>query len=384
MTFEMQLHVSNNIAPRVMGKLIEFTDEETGLVKKYRETINDLTEKYEVSINYNRRKQLFEVSGVKDDVEKVSDILYELAEEKEQEFEDFIERKKQRRIDHEEYLFRQKKREIKQRVMNAQHDKKEKRETKQSGPHIDGNNPFALLAVDDDEEYSNQLELRCQYDKRQSELNKKNRKIEKKVQQLKNHLKSNDRRQGKEIEETRTEWNDALNALIPKMNHYNSLLHQSFEDYEFQKSQNKQEDDTDGDEDEDEINEINLDDNAQENTQENAQENAQEEQYDDEIDGYGPPRNRASYQRYQYKNKHNNTNKSETWTYAKDNTKKDRGRHNKSEPRHHNRNPEHYDDDDFKEDIENSRRIPTDRIKDKLDELIGSNFKSEFPPLVKK
>mgnify|MGYP005655025161 CR=1 FL=1 len=129
MTFEMQLHVSNNIAPRVMGKLIEFTDEETGLVKKYRETINDLTEKYEVSINYNRRKQLFEVSGVKDDVEKVSDILYELAEEKEQEFEDFIERKKQRRIDHEEYLFRQKKREIKQRVMNAQHDKKEKRET---------------------------------------------------------------------------------------------------------------------------------------------------------------------------------------------------------------------------------------------------------------
>lgn len=365
----MQLHVPSDIAPRVMGKMIEITDEETGIVKKQRETINNLSEVYGVSINYNRRKQLFEVSGTKDNVEKVSQTLSELAEKKEKEFEEFIERKKQRRIDRQEYLFRQKKREIKQRVKEAQQDKKDKKENARKTPYIDSNNPFAMLEVDDDEEYSKQLELRNQYDKRQRDLTKKNRKLEKKAEQLKRQIKAHEKQHDEETERLKSQLKDELNDMMHRLHHYHSMLEQSFEDYELHRNP---------EENEEEIQEVNFDDVEDDNDDNEVQ----DEQYDD-VDDDGPPRNRGSYQRYQYKNKHNNTNKSETWTYAKDNTKKDRGRHNRNGPRHHNRNPEHYDKNDFEEDMDNARRIPTDRIKDKLGELVGSDFKSDFPPLVK-
>ena len=96
------------------------------------------------------------------------------------------------------------------------------------------------------------------------------------------------------------------------------------------------------------------------------------------------PRDRGYYKRRQYRDKNTNSTKSETWAVAKENHKRDNHKHNHTKTRHHSRSHAHFNSRDMQDEVTNSMTMPTDHIKDKLDELIGSepDEMSAFPPLV--
>ena len=371
MSYESQLHVPSRIAPRVMGKFIEIENEKTGDVTKHRETIYNLMETYSVSISYNRKSQNFDISGNKINVDKVIEELKNITEKKEEEQLEFIERKKEQRAKHQEYLYRQKKRAIYNAVKEAEAEKKSgKKKVQKSGPYIDKNNIYHLLAIEGDDEYCDLLEVTNNYEQRKVKLEKSHKKLDKKITQLRSKIK-NFRGKDEESEKVKNEMIGELNKLEKRNDKITSKLSQSLDNYREQQLNGHQEES----EEENELPEL---------------DEVTEEDFDNEYDGNTEPideehdvdRSRGAYQKKQYKNKNDNYTKSETWVYAKESTKKDRKRHEHPGARRHGRNPQHYDDKDFQDEMANSHRLPTDRLKDKLGELIGINDKSEFPPIM--
>lgn len=370
MSYELQLYVPSQIAPRVMGKFIEIEDEKSGVVTKHRETIYNLMETYNVSIDYNRKQQNFTVSGNKINVDKVVEELENITEKINAEQEEFYERKKEQRARHQDYLHREKKRAIYKAVKEAEAQQKSgKKKVQKNGPIIDRKNIYHLLEIEDDDEYTDLLKINNDYEERKKTLEKCNKRMEKKIAQLHSSLKKKTPKD-EESEKVRNDTIDELNKLQKMNDKIKFKLSQSLDDYkEYLLNGPVQE----PEEEEETLPE--LDEVTEEDFDNDFINNTEPINEECNVD-----RSRSAYQKKQYKNKNDNYTKSETWVYSRENNSRDRRRHNYPGNRRHN--PQHFDDREFEDEMTNSRQLPTDRLRDKLGELIGINDKSEFPPIM--
>jgi len=119
MSFQLTVPVNRHISSSVMGRRIKI--ENTKDANKHtfhRETILNMSEAYNISINYDKLKQEFVLSGQdKEKVEQACEALLKLKELKQTEHDDFVRREKRRKEEELEYRFRVKQQELYDQIL---------------------------------------------------------------------------------------------------------------------------------------------------------------------------------------------------------------------------------------------------------------------------
>lgn len=417
--FEVSPHVAKRILnpPKITNRDDGFTDVKHSSTTKQFDTLEEIQKGYEVSITYNEEEEHFVISGDKDNsktvIYKIKGLIKKI----------FKERRAHQK-------FAQSKNEIYHNIVKQEDKKqntrkKEKTATNKSS-FIDTNNIFNLLPVEDDENDSlDVMSQQIQYNNDKSKRKKRIIKLEKRFKYLDNKLlqinkdkkyyitKQNESKDSENTESSEelqvdtSKYDNEIKSLKMELIKIETILQEldhddllTFEEYTKLLSEgydlsptreitvNYNTDMFDElEEDTSPKGEISInDDEPSIDIQPQRRNNSivSDEQLETEMNNFlgkskNMPHNRNYYQRKIYKGKHNNT-KSETWTYSKERHVKDNKRHFNTGHRHHSRQPNTFTDNDMNDELRNLQH-PTDTIKDKLNELIGTE-QSDFPPLI--
>lgn len=435
MSYQTELSVPSYIVGRVMGRRVRMVNEETQEEEVYRETIHELSQKFEVEIKYDRNTQKFTITGSQESADEVAQKLHIIQKKKviEKMAEDKIEdeKRQQRQIlgydpyedkmDDEGFLcigantgkVQKKIYEMKKQT-KTEEKKKKKESTPKNEIFIDRNNVFGILSIDGDEE-SERVQVKLNYERHQESIKEQLSKLEKRYAKLGDKLTQAEKNKIYKLtpydKSDKTQELDLTlqDAVIIKFRKELIRIEHQFESLEKQELISFEQYETDpecftlnmiNEKELDEIVDAEVDYPPESETDKEVQENKEQrrnrkgelsdlpdEVIEKEIGQFMEsnfPRNREYYKRRQYRDKNTNSTKSETWTYAKENHKRDNRKHAHTKTRHHSRGHEHFNSQDMKDELTNSMTMPTDHIKDKLDELIGSEQDeiSVFPPLV--
>lgn len=429
MTYQTELPMSSFIAYSVMGRKIEYINEETQKTEYYRETIDELSHKFKVEIVYNNKAQKFVITGTNaDEVAQELRVIQKqkISEKMKQDNERHVRMMKQKELEqklgcnpndigNDGFICKGrydegtqiKIKEMKQRAKshvknNKKQDTKVKKSTKKD-VFIDRNNMFSILQIDDDEE-SDRIQLKLDHETLLKSLRQDIAKLEKQQSVVEGHMTHAEKNKihllerfdkgldneliTSHVDVDIIKYRKELLQLESKINSLYNQVAMPFEEYEMNQTLPPLEMISD-----EELNEIvnaDVDYPPKSKLDEEVTNNKKQRKnkfIDEKTDKYLEntfPTNRNYYEKRQYREKNSNQTKSETWT-AKENHKRDNRKHSKSHnPRHHGRSHVHFDAHDMDDELANATRIPTDKIKDKLDKLItvADIDQSEFPPLV--
>lgn len=432
MAYETELAVPSYIVSHVMGRRIKMINEDTQEEITYRETIYNLSDVFNVDIKYLYNLEKFIISGSQENADKVVIELEHIKQKKIDEKlkldTELAERQRQKEelgyypedMDDEGFLcpnthkygkrqeIKKLERQIKAEVKAIEKNKKEKQiETKKTNNlFIDRNNTYHLLTIDDDDS-SQLVQLKLNYENSKNIIKDEIMKLEKryntmeskliqaekdKIYKLKHHDTDSETKLDTSIVDSKIiKLRKELIRIENKLESCDFNYDMSFEDYEKQLNNptesnhhimTEAELDKLVDASVDYI-ESEVDKQVNENKA-NRKTDSLDKQIENEIGQFlegNFPRNRTHYKRVRHKEGNSNNTKSESWTHIKENHKRDNIKHSNPKTRQHSRTHEHFSEKDLEDEIDNSKRIPTDHIKDKLCELIGLD-QSDIPPLV--
>jgi hypothetical protein len=384
MSFHTKVSVPVYLSQSVMGNHIEIVDEDTGKTRSQREGIYNIMEVYKLQIKYDKANENFVVIGSDStNVDNAAKVLRKVGSKKKEEYEDYIERKKKRQQYEQHQHFKKKEKEIKNKVEKAQQGTKNINKTENAcHSNLMKSNRFYGLFVHDNDDETDEDDAKTEHQKE-----KQRRTLLRRI----NYMKKHDRHE--ELAKYEQELRVLDNNYSPEddqtdnqtenqtENESQLELHDELESYDEIQLETH-----DGNQLET-LDEIKLETQPINNNEDTGA--SVQDQLNNFIEKNEPgvPRNRGYYQQKHYPRRGNQRQEGNEFKNNNNEWKpvggagfyKPRNNRNNRPKNQNNR----YVDQSTTDDMDfNTPKLPHDHIKDKLDELIGTDYNCDFPPLL--